>query len=202
MKTRAEGREQTLRSVQIYPPSVRAETINVIKAALAIVLMVAAYHFPAVVCLTISQSPITPIAIRAAPVSAVDQGRSAERAARIPGAAGRSPRSRAYPRADRPLARCRGTRGPGHPAVRARSDAEDRVQRGRRYGRTGRPITWVCRPIDLSPPGCWSSSNRSRGCRPIPLPMTRRITGLRTAPRCTCRSGICPRKSAAAASPR
>ena len=37
--------QQTLRSVQIHPPSVRAETINVIKAALAIVLMVAAYIF-------------------------------------------------------------------------------------------------------------------------------------------------------------
>jgi len=36
---------QTLRTVQIHPPSVRAETINVIKAALAIVLLVAAYIF-------------------------------------------------------------------------------------------------------------------------------------------------------------
>ena len=45
MKTAAEGREQTLRSVQIHPPSVRAETINVIKAALAIVLIAAAYIF-------------------------------------------------------------------------------------------------------------------------------------------------------------
>jgi len=42
VKTMAEGRGQ---KVQIHPPSVRAETVNVIKAAAAIVIIVAAYIF-------------------------------------------------------------------------------------------------------------------------------------------------------------
>jgi len=41
----AEGRGQTLRTVHINPPSVRAETLNVVKAAAAIVVIVAAYIF-------------------------------------------------------------------------------------------------------------------------------------------------------------
>lgn len=41
----AEHTGQTLRSVDIRPPSVRAETVNVVKAASAIVLIVAAYVF-------------------------------------------------------------------------------------------------------------------------------------------------------------
>jgi hypothetical protein len=45
----AESREQLLRTVHILPPSVRHETLNVIKAAAAIVVIVAAYIFrPAV----------------------------------------------------------------------------------------------------------------------------------------------------------
>ena len=41
----AESTGQTLRAVEIRPPSVRVETINVLKAAAAILLMVAAYVF-------------------------------------------------------------------------------------------------------------------------------------------------------------
>jgi hypothetical protein len=41
----AEGRGQTLRTVHIRPPSVRAETLNVMKASAAIVVIVAAYIF-------------------------------------------------------------------------------------------------------------------------------------------------------------
>jgi hypothetical protein len=41
----AERRGQTFRTVDIQPPSVRAETLNVLKAALAIVTIVAAYIF-------------------------------------------------------------------------------------------------------------------------------------------------------------
>ena len=41
----AEGRGQTVRTVEIRPPSLRVETINVLKAAAAIFLMVAAYVF-------------------------------------------------------------------------------------------------------------------------------------------------------------
>ena len=41
----AESRGQTLRTVDIRPPSVRAETLNVIKGAAAIVVIVAAYIF-------------------------------------------------------------------------------------------------------------------------------------------------------------
>jgi hypothetical protein len=41
--------EQTLRAVEIRPPSLRAETLNVVKAAAAVVFVVAAYIFrPAV----------------------------------------------------------------------------------------------------------------------------------------------------------
>ena len=41
----AEGRGQTPRTVEIRPPSVREETLNVVKAAAAIVFIVAAYVF-------------------------------------------------------------------------------------------------------------------------------------------------------------
>jgi hypothetical protein len=41
----AEGRGQTLRTVRIRPPSIRAETLNVVRAAAAIVVIVAAYIF-------------------------------------------------------------------------------------------------------------------------------------------------------------
>jgi hypothetical protein len=41
----AESREQAVRTVQIRPPSVRTETLNVVKAAAAIAVIVAAYIF-------------------------------------------------------------------------------------------------------------------------------------------------------------
>jgi hypothetical protein len=41
----AEGRGQTHRTVEIRPPSVRAETVNVLKASAVIVVLVAAYLF-------------------------------------------------------------------------------------------------------------------------------------------------------------
>jgi len=41
----AESRGQTVRTVEIRPPSLRVETINVLKAAAAILLIVAAYVF-------------------------------------------------------------------------------------------------------------------------------------------------------------
>ena len=41
----ADDRGQTLRTVEIRPPSVREETLNVVKAAAAIVFIVAAYVF-------------------------------------------------------------------------------------------------------------------------------------------------------------
>jgi hypothetical protein len=41
----AEGKGQAVRSVHIQPPSVRTETLNVVKAAAAIVVIVAAYIF-------------------------------------------------------------------------------------------------------------------------------------------------------------
>jgi hypothetical protein len=44
-RQRADGSGQTLRTVVISPPSVRAETVNVLKATGAIVLIVAAYLF-------------------------------------------------------------------------------------------------------------------------------------------------------------
>ena len=42
---RADSRGQTLRTVEMRPPSLRVETINVLKAAAAIFLVVAAYVF-------------------------------------------------------------------------------------------------------------------------------------------------------------
>jgi hypothetical protein len=41
----SEGRQQTFRTVEIRPPSVRTETLNVLKAATAILIVVAAYIF-------------------------------------------------------------------------------------------------------------------------------------------------------------
>ncbi len=42
---RAEGRGQAVRTVDIRPPSVRAETVNVLKASAVIVVLVVAYLF-------------------------------------------------------------------------------------------------------------------------------------------------------------
>ena len=118
----------------------------------------------------IARSPIAPIAIRPAAVSAADPRRAAGRAARIPRAAGRAARSRAHPRADRPLARRHDTGG-RRAFRRSRAIRRRRSHTsGRRCGRTGRPIIWACRRTHRSPPGCSSSSSRSRARRADPAP--------------------------------
>ena len=194
----AEGRGQT---VQIQPPSVRAETLNVLKAAAAIVVIVAAYIFrPSFGDARDRQSRRSPIGLL--PYQKLIRDAPPERAAHVPRAAGRAARSRADPRADRPLA---GRDVPSRPKAFRRSLAIPRRKSpttGRRSGRTGRPITSACRQIRRSPRGCSSSSSPSPARPPIRRRTTKRITGCLTGRRCTCRSGICRKRNGAAVSPR
>ena len=193
----AEGREQT---VEIRPPSVRAETLNVLKAAAAIVVIVAAYIFRPVVRRSghrrsPSQSGLLPYQrlIRDAPPDEQRVFRELQEGLL------EAERIRA---ADRPLARRGDPRGRRDSAVRARSHAEDRLQMDVRPAGLGDQLSRRAVRSRRSRRGCSSSSSPSPARPRIRRRTTKRIIGCPTGRRCTCRSGICRKRSAAAASPR
>ncbi len=151
----AEGRGQT---VQIQPPSVRTETVNVMKAAAAIVVIVAAYIFrPSLAC-SRGSSAVAGLL----PYQKLIRDARAGGAARVSRAAGRAARSRAAPCPDRPLAGRECPRAEGIPPSLAIPLGKSTTP-GRPSGRIGRPITSACRRIVRSLRGCSSSWSPSRG---------------------------------------